>query len=103
MRLHTYVLMPNHYHLQMATPRLNLSEAPLVVPPEIQSLENPPLSFLKHVSVFFERTSELPLHPNRSSCIQRRSGTSRLEVTAYCVENALPPAKPSKMNHSLSF
>ena len=26
-RLHTYVLMPNHYHLQMATPRLNLSEA----------------------------------------------------------------------------
>jgi putative transposase len=26
-RLHTYVLMPNHYHLQMETPRLNLSEA----------------------------------------------------------------------------
>ena len=25
--LHTYVLMPNHYHLQMETPRLNLSEA----------------------------------------------------------------------------
>ena len=26
-RLHTYVLMPNHYHLQIETPRLNLSEA----------------------------------------------------------------------------
>jgi putative transposase len=26
-RLHTYVLMPNHYHLQIGTPRLNLSEA----------------------------------------------------------------------------
>jgi REP element-mobilizing transposase RayT len=26
-RLYTYVLMPNHYHLQMETPRLNLSEA----------------------------------------------------------------------------
>jgi putative transposase len=26
-RLHTYVLMPNHYHLQVETPRLNLSEA----------------------------------------------------------------------------
>jgi putative transposase len=26
-RLHTYVLMPNHYHLQMTTPRLNLGEA----------------------------------------------------------------------------
>jgi REP element-mobilizing transposase RayT len=25
-RLHTYVLMPNHYHLQIETPRLNLSE-----------------------------------------------------------------------------
>ncbi|MBV8275156.1 MAG: transposase [Verrucomicrobia bacterium] len=23
-RLHTYVLMPNHYHLQIETPRLNL-------------------------------------------------------------------------------
>jgi putative transposase len=26
-RLYTYVLMPNHYHLQVETPRLNLSEA----------------------------------------------------------------------------
>src|SRR5438132_2039698 len=26
-RMHTYVLMPNHYHLQIETPRLNLSEA----------------------------------------------------------------------------
>jgi putative transposase len=26
-RLHTYVLMANHYHLQIKTPRLNLSEA----------------------------------------------------------------------------
>ena len=26
-RLHTYVLMPNHYHVQIETPRLNLSEA----------------------------------------------------------------------------
>jgi putative transposase len=26
-RVHTYALMPNHYHLQIATPRLNLSEA----------------------------------------------------------------------------
>ena len=26
-RIHTYVLMPNHYHLQIETPRLNLSEA----------------------------------------------------------------------------
>jgi putative transposase len=26
-RLHTYALMPNHYHLQIETPRLNLSEA----------------------------------------------------------------------------
>jgi putative transposase len=26
-RLHTYTLMPNHYHLQIETPRLNLSEA----------------------------------------------------------------------------
>jgi putative transposase len=26
-RVHTYVLMPNHYHLQIETPRLNLSEA----------------------------------------------------------------------------
>ena len=26
-RLHTYVLMPNHYHLQIETPRLNLSAA----------------------------------------------------------------------------
>ena len=26
-RLHAYVLMPNHYHLQIETPRLNLSEA----------------------------------------------------------------------------
>jgi putative transposase len=26
-RLHTYVLMPNHFHLQIETPRLNLSEA----------------------------------------------------------------------------
>jgi putative transposase len=25
-RLHTYVLMPKHYHLQIETPRLNLSE-----------------------------------------------------------------------------
>jgi REP element-mobilizing transposase RayT len=25
-RLHTYALMPNHYHLQIETPRLNLSE-----------------------------------------------------------------------------
>ncbi len=25
-KLHTYVLMPNHYHLQIETPRLNLSE-----------------------------------------------------------------------------
>jgi putative transposase len=27
LRLHTYVLMPNQYHLQIETPRLNLSEA----------------------------------------------------------------------------
>ena len=26
-RLHAYVLMSNHYHLQIETPRLNLSEA----------------------------------------------------------------------------
>jgi REP element-mobilizing transposase RayT len=26
-RIHSYVLMPNHYHLQVATPRENLSEA----------------------------------------------------------------------------
>jgi putative transposase len=26
-KVHTYALMPNHYHLQIATPRLNLSEA----------------------------------------------------------------------------
>jgi REP element-mobilizing transposase RayT len=26
-KLHTYALMPNHYHLQIETPRLNLSEA----------------------------------------------------------------------------
>jgi putative transposase len=26
-KLHTYVLMPNHYHLQIETPRLNLSKA----------------------------------------------------------------------------
>jgi hypothetical protein len=26
-RLPTYVLMPNHYHLQIETPRLNLNEA----------------------------------------------------------------------------
>jgi putative transposase len=26
-RIHSYVLMPNHYHLQIATPRQNLSEA----------------------------------------------------------------------------
>jgi putative transposase len=26
-RVHTYALMPNHYHLQIETPRLNLSEA----------------------------------------------------------------------------
>jgi len=27
LRLHTYVMMPNHYHLQIETPRLNLSAA----------------------------------------------------------------------------
>src|SRR5580704_13006320 len=26
-RIHSYVLMPNHYHLQLASPRENLSEA----------------------------------------------------------------------------
>ena len=25
-RIHSYVLMPNHYHLQLETPRENLSE-----------------------------------------------------------------------------
>jgi putative transposase len=27
LRLHTYALMPNHYHLQIEVPRLNLGEA----------------------------------------------------------------------------